>query len=97
MKKAVILVVLFGMTQLQAQAPAGRGQASGGGGAGSTSAGPMKEVGPPAPLGFQPGQAVVILDPAANELIDKDAKLELVRDDFGNLEGSNWIQDGKEA
>ena len=102
MRKLLLLFVLFvGMTQLRAQAPAGRGQATDGrrtGQAGAQpAAAPMTEVGPPAPLGIQPGQAVVILDPAANELIDKDAKLELVRDDFGNLEGSNWIQDGKEG
>jgi gluconolactonase len=41
------------------------------------------------------GQSVARLDPALDELISSDEKLELVRNDFGNLEGPNWIQEGK--
>ena len=35
------------------------------------------------------------LDPALDELISTDAKLELIRDDFGVTEGPNWVQNGK--
>jgi len=34
-------------------------------------------------------------DPALDDLISADAKLETVRNDFGNTEGPNWIQRGK--
>jgi gluconolactonase len=39
--------------------------------------------------------AVTRLDPALDGLVSSDAKLELLRDDFGNLEGPNWVAEGK--
>ncbi len=41
------------------------------------------------------GAFVARLDPALDEIISADAKLETVRSDFGNAEGPNWIQQGK--
>jgi gluconolactonase len=40
------------------------------------------------------GQAVVRLDPALDELVSIDAKLELVRDGFGVTEGPTWVPTG---
>lgn len=40
-------------------------------------------------------KSVVKLDPALDELISTDAKLELVKDGFGSTEGPNWVQAGK--
>lgn len=38
---------------------------------------------------------VVKLDPALDELISTDAKLEVVKTGFGHTEGPNWVQHGK--
>lgn len=38
---------------------------------------------------------VVRLDPALDELISPDAKLDLIRDDLGITEGPVWVQQGK--
>jgi gluconolactonase len=43
----------------------------------------------------QTDKVVVKFDPALDEIIAPDAKLELVRGDFGITEGPNWIQKGK--
>ena len=43
----------------------------------------------------QGSPSVVKLDPALDEIISTDAKLELIRDDFGVTEGPNWVQNGK--
>ncbi len=43
----------------------------------------------------QEGKSVVRLDPALDEIISPDAKLELIKDGFGVTEGPNWVQKGK--
>ncbi len=55
-----------------------------------------------AQAGLQPTQApppsehpVVKLDPALDELLSPDAKLEVVKDGFGFTEGTHWIQHGR--
>ncbi|HTT05243.1 MAG TPA: SMP-30/gluconolactonase/LRE family protein [Steroidobacteraceae bacterium] len=55
-----------------------------------------------AQAGLQPTQApppsdhpVVRLDPALDELLSPDAKLEVVKDGFGFTEGTQWIQHGR--
>src|SRR5215475_14991035 len=40
-------------------------------------------------------QSVVRLDPALDALVSPDAKLELVRGDFGFTEGTTWVSEGK--
>src|SRR5262245_60223408 len=45
------------------------------------------------PSGTQP--TVVRLDPALDEVIAPDAKLELIRDDLGVTEGPVWVPEGK--
>src|ERR1700761_3492637 len=40
-------------------------------------------------------QSVVRLDPALDELVAPDAKLELVRGDFGFTEGTIWVTQGR--
>ncbi len=39
--------------------------------------------------------AVVRLDPALDEVIAPDAKLELIREDLGITEGPVWVPEGK--
>src|SRR5438876_1183109 len=41
------------------------------------------------------GQVVVRLDPALDELVSVDAKLEVVRNGLGVTEGPIWVQQGK--
>jgi gluconolactonase len=43
----------------------------------------------------QGGSSVIKLDPSLDELISTDARLETLRNDFGNTEGPNWVQKGK--
>ncbi len=43
----------------------------------------------------QGGSSVIKLDPALDELISTDAKLETIRNDFGNTEGPNWVRKGR--
>src|ERR1700694_1120733 len=45
---------------------------------------------PPAPS----DKALVRLDPALDELISPDAKLELVKGGFGFTEGTTWVKQG---
>src|SRR5215475_9865287 len=40
-------------------------------------------------------QSVVRLDPALDALVSPDAKLELVRGDFGFTEGTTWVSQGR--
>jgi gluconolactonase len=40
------------------------------------------------------GSGVVRLDPALDELISADAKVELVKGGFGFTEGPVWVQEG---
>ena len=42
-------------------------------------------------------QAIVRLDPALDELVSPDAKVELVKGGFGFTEGPVWVQKGKEG
>jgi gluconolactonase len=41
------------------------------------------------------GQSVVRLDPALDTLVSPDAKLEMVKNGFGFIEGINWVKSGK--
>jgi len=42
-------------------------------------------------------KSVVRLDPALDALVSPDAKLELVRGDFGFTEGVTWVPQGARA